>query len=68
MTLTTLLSIAMIAIENSDRAEACRWMHDGLERAQPRFGGDHLLTKAFRELIKSCGCDEPGSPGTPEPD
>ena len=66
-TLSTLLSIVKFAIGNSDQAEACRWLREGLERALPRFGRDHLITKEFRKLIESCGCDGPGSPGAPGP-
>jgi hypothetical protein len=67
-TLSTLLSIAKFAIGNSDQAGTCRRLREGVERALPRFGRDHLITKAFHNLIESCGCDGPGSPGAPEPE
>jgi hypothetical protein len=66
-TLGAIPSMAKVAIENGDRAEACRWLHEGLERALQRFGRDHVITKGFQDLIASCGCDGPRSPGTPEP-
>jgi hypothetical protein len=64
-TLVRLMAMAKFAIGNSDRALACRWLQDGLERALARFGPDHLMTKGFREMIKTCGCDGPGPADTP---
>jgi tetratricopeptide (TPR) repeat protein len=64
-TLVRLMTMAKFAIGNRDRALARRWLQDGLECALARFGPGHPMTKGFRKMIESCGCDGSGPTDTP---
>ena len=68
-TLSTLGFVGIWAIRNGDQEEGCRWLREGLTRAEARFGPDHPLTQQFQDAIRNFGCDEPepGAPVTPGP-
>ena len=55
-TLSTLSFVGVWAIRCGALEEGCRWLREGLTRAEARFGPDHPLTQTFQDLIRDFGC------------
>ncbi|AMV35878.1 ATP-binding protein [Planctomyces sp. SH-PL62] len=58
-TLATLGILGLYAALVGDRPQSCRWLREGLSRAEKRFEPDYPLIKDLRNLMEQVGCGSP---------
>ena len=57
-TLNTMGKLGILSMRTGKSGDGCRWLREGLKRAENRFGADDPLTSTFRDLLSQFGCDK----------
>jgi hypothetical protein len=55
-TITTLGSAGIWYIRTGNSGQGSQWLHEGLSRAESKFGTDSSLASYFRDVIHRLGC------------